>query len=180
MSSGALPKLPVSSSLVAVVPRTIIRSPRPQPGKSVFSGPKRVLQHYPPQHRTFVDIEVPSSLAPFVRVSDVHASWCGPVVRVAISKRNSAVTDALTRMEGVLRKPAVIAAIVATISIATMLLVNHTNLIVDRRPPHTPPGTTFNAVNDAGAEIAPSQPESPIKLPSVGPTPVDHPPVRTK
>jgi hypothetical protein len=26
-------------------PRTIIRSPRPQPGKFVFSDPKRVLQH---------------------------------------------------------------------------------------------------------------------------------------
>jgi hypothetical protein len=45
MSSGALPKLPVGSSLVAVVPRTIIRSPRPQPGKFVSSDPKRVLQH---------------------------------------------------------------------------------------------------------------------------------------
>jgi hypothetical protein len=83
-------------------------------------------------------------------------------------------------MEGVLRKPAVIAAIVAIISIATMLLVNHTNLIVDRRPPLTPPGTTFNAVNDAGAEITPSQPaESPIKLASLVPTPVDQPPIRT-
>src|ERR1700730_307472 len=45
-SSSALPKLPASSSLVAVVPRTIVRSPRPQPGKFVFSDPKRVLQHY--------------------------------------------------------------------------------------------------------------------------------------
>jgi hypothetical protein len=60
--------------------------------------------------------------------------------------------QALTGMEGVLRKPAVIAAIVATISIATMFLVNHTNLIVDRRPPLTPPGTTFNAVNGAGSQ----------------------------
>jgi hypothetical protein len=82
-------------------------------------------------------------------------------------------------MEGILRKPAVIAAIVATVSIATMLVVNHTNLIVDRRPPQTPPGTTFNTVNDAGAEITPTQPESPIKLPSLVPTPVDHPPART-
>jgi hypothetical protein len=82
-------------------------------------------------------------------------------------------------MEGVLRKPAVIAAIVATVSIAIMLLVNHTNLIVDKRPPQTPPGTTFNTVNDAGAEITPTQPESPIKLPSRVPTPVDQPPIRT-
>src|SRR5258708_12777909 len=36
VSSSALPKLPVSSSLVAVVPHTIIRSPRPQPGKFVL------------------------------------------------------------------------------------------------------------------------------------------------
>jgi hypothetical protein len=81
-------------------------------------------------------------------------------------------------MESVLRKPLVIAAIVAIISIATMLVVDHTNLVVDRRPPYTPPGTTFNAVNNAGAEITPSQPESPIKLPSSGPTPVDHPSIR--
>src|SRR5271156_5120425 len=46
MFSSALPKLPVGSSLVAVVPRTIFRSPRPQPGKFVFNDPKRVLQHY--------------------------------------------------------------------------------------------------------------------------------------
>ena len=63
-------------------------------------------------------------------------------------------------MESALRKPAVIAAIVATISLATMLVVDHTNLIVDRRPLKTPPGTTFNAVNDAGA--APAVPEKPV------------------
>jgi hypothetical protein len=96
-----------------------------------------------------------------------------------LRKRNSALIKALTGMEGVLRKPAVIAAIVAILSIAAMLVVNHTNLIVDRRPPQTPPGTTFNAVNDAGAEIAPSQSESPIKLPSLVPVPVGHPPGRT-
>jgi hypothetical protein len=49
VSSSALPNLPVSSSLVAVVPRTIIRSPRSQPGKFVSSDPERVLQHYPLQ-----------------------------------------------------------------------------------------------------------------------------------
>jgi hypothetical protein len=95
------------------------------------------------------------------------------------SMRNSALAEALTRMRSALRKPAVIAAIVATVSIALMLLLDHTNLIVDRRAPPTPPGTTFNAVNDAGAVIAPSQPESPIKPPSPGPKPVDQPPVRT-
>jgi hypothetical protein len=52
VSSGALPKLSVSSSLVAVVKRTIIRSPRPQPGKFVLSDPKRLLQHY----RHFSDV----------------------------------------------------------------------------------------------------------------------------
>jgi hypothetical protein len=81
-------------------------------------------------------------------------------------------------MESVLRKPVVIASIVAIISIATMLVVDHTNLIVDRRAPKTRPGTTFNAVNNAGAEITPSQPESPIELPSGGPKLVDHPPIR--
>jgi hypothetical protein len=64
-------------------------------------------------------------------------------------------------------------------SIATLLVVNHTNLIVDKRPPKTPPGTTFNAANDAGAQMTPSQPESPIKLLSVGPKPADHPPIRS-
>jgi hypothetical protein len=81
-------------------------------------------------------------------------------------------------MESVLRKPVVIAAIVAIVSIAAMLVVDHTNLIVERRPPPTPPGTTFNAVNNAGVEITPSQPESPIKLPPAGPKPADHPSVR--
>jgi hypothetical protein len=94
--------------------------------------------------------------------------------------RNSALAEALTGMEGALRKPAVIAVIVAVISIAVMLVVDHTNLIVDRRPPPTPPGTTFNTVNDAGAKVTPTQPESPIKLPSMGPTPVDHPPDRAR
>src|SRR6202171_3993469 len=46
VSSSALPKLPVSSSPVAAVPHTIIRSPRLQLRKFVFSDPKRVLQHY--------------------------------------------------------------------------------------------------------------------------------------
>jgi hypothetical protein len=86
---------------------------------------------------------------------------------------------ALSGVEGLLRKPAIIAAIIATISLLTMILINHTSLIVDRRPPLSPPGTTFNAVNDAGADVTPTQPESPIKLPSLVPTPVDHPPVRT-
>jgi hypothetical protein len=42
VSSTAIPRLPVSSSLVAMVPRTNIRSPRLRSGKIVFSDPKRV------------------------------------------------------------------------------------------------------------------------------------------
>jgi len=75
-------------------------------------------------------------------------------------------------MEFAFRKPAIIAAIIAVVSIATLLVVNHTNLIVDRRPPQSPPGTTFKAANEAGAVATPSQPESPIRPIPPGPTPV--------
>jgi hypothetical protein len=96
----------------------------------------------------------------------------------AVSMRNSALTAALTIMENILRKPVVIAAIVATIGVATIILVNLTYLIVDPRPPQSPIGTTFNAVNEAGAEISPTPAESKIKLPSMGPTPVTPPSAR--
>ena len=72
----------------------------------------------------------------------------------------------------VLRKPVVIAAIVAAVSIAAMFVVDHTNLIVDRRPAKTPPGTTFNAANEAGATVSPTTPESAIKPKPPGPEPV--------
>ena len=75
-------------------------------------------------------------------------------------------------MDTALRKPAIIAMIVAVGSIATLLVVNHTNLIVDRRPPPTPPGTTFNTVNGAGGTITPTLPESSIKPTPPGPAPV--------
>jgi hypothetical protein len=75
-------------------------------------------------------------------------------------------------MEIVARKPVIIAAIVAAVSIATLLVVNHTNLIVDRRPPQTPPGTTFNTVNSAGGVVTPTMPESSIKPTPPGPAPV--------
>jgi hypothetical protein len=75
-------------------------------------------------------------------------------------------------MDTALRKPAIIAMVVAVVSIAALLVVNHTNLIVDRRPPPTPPGTTFNTVNDAGGTITPTLPESPIKPTPPGPAPV--------
>jgi hypothetical protein len=82
-------------------------------------------------------------------------------------------------MESVLRKPAIIAVIVAAVSIVTMLVVNHTNLVVDRRPPQTPPGTTFNTVNDAGGTVTPTMPESSIKPTPPGPAPVQ-PAIPTK
>ena len=75
-------------------------------------------------------------------------------------------------MTDVLRKPVIIAAIVAALSIATLLVVNHTTLIVDLRPPQTPPGTTFHATKDAGAEVAPTMPEAAIKPTPPGPKPV--------
>ena len=76
-------------------------------------------------------------------------------------------------METALRKPVVIAVIIAAVSIATMLVVNHTNLIIDRRAPQTPPGTTFNTASDAGATVAPTLPDSPIKPTPPGPAPVE-------
>jgi hypothetical protein len=48
VSSNAIPRLPVSLSLVLLVPRTNIRSPRLRSGKIAFSDPKRVLQHHLP------------------------------------------------------------------------------------------------------------------------------------
>jgi hypothetical protein len=75
-------------------------------------------------------------------------------------------------MEIILRKPVIIAIAVAAISIATLLVVNHTNLIIDWRPPPTPPGTTFNAANGVGATVNPTSPESPIKPTPPGPVPV--------
>lgn len=80
--------------------------------------------------------------------------------------------ETLIRKKSVVRKPVIIAAIVATVSIATLLLVNHTYLIVDKRPPQSPPGTTFNTVNSAGAAVTPTEPEAPIKPKPPGPTPV--------
>jgi hypothetical protein len=75
-------------------------------------------------------------------------------------------------METSLRKPVIVAAVIATVSIAALLLVNHTTLIVDRRPPQTPPGTTFNTANGAGATVAPTMPDSSIKPTPAGPEPI--------
>jgi hypothetical protein len=79
MSSSALPKLPVGSSLVAVVPRTIIRSPRPQPGKIVVSDPKRVLQHYLPQTDSCTAAMVASFDLVELRDFSDHGKACGPI-----------------------------------------------------------------------------------------------------
>jgi hypothetical protein len=90
----------------------------------------------------------------------------------AAKRRNPPRLLLLTGMATALRKPAIIAIIVAAVSIAGLLVVNHTNLIVDWRPPPTPPGTTFNAANGTGATVTPTQPESPLKPTPPGPTPV--------
>jgi hypothetical protein len=60
-------------------------------------------------------------------------------------------------MAHIFQRPVIIAAIIAALSIITMALVNHTDLIVNHRPPLTPPGTTFNTVDDAGGQMAPTQ-----------------------
>lgn len=73
-------------------------------------------------------------------------------------------------MHAPLRKPVVIVTLVAVISAAVLIVVNHTDLLAKRQPT-APPGTTFNTVQDAGAEVAPTQPESPIKPPQPGPEP---------
>jgi hypothetical protein len=85
-------------------------------------------------------------------------------------------------MQNILAKPVVIAAIIAAIGVATMavVLLNRTYQFVDRRPPQSPPGTTFNVVNDAGAQISPTTPESKIKLPPMGPPPIEPPSGRTQ
>jgi len=61
------------------------------------------------------------------------------------------------------------------ISAAALIIVNHTNLIIDKRPPLTPPGTTFHAVKDAGAEMTPTRPGSPGKVSPAGPEPLTPP-----
>jgi len=82
-------------------------------------------------------------------------------------------------MADLLRKPVVLAAIIAVLSIATLLLVNHTALVVDLRPRQTPPGTTFHAAKDAGADVAPTLPEPAIQPTPPGPKPV-RPAIPTK
>jgi hypothetical protein len=66
----------------------------------------------------------------------------------------------------------IVAAIVAVLSIITMGVINHTDLVVDHRPPLSPPGTTFNTVNDAGGQMVPTQPPSPLEPPRVDPAPL--------
>jgi hypothetical protein len=75
-------------------------------------------------------------------------------------------------MARIFQQPVIIAAIVAALSIITMGVINHTDLVVDHRPPLTPPGTTFNTVKDAGAQMAPTQPPSPLEPQRVDPAPL--------
>ena len=85
---------------------------------------------------------------------------------------NSAFCRALSGMAHIFQRPVIIASIVAVFSIITMGIVNHTNLVVDHRPPLTPPGTTFHTVKDAGAEMSPTQPVSPLEPPRSDPAPL--------
>lgn len=75
-------------------------------------------------------------------------------------------------MARIFQQPVIIAAIIAALSIITMGVVNHTDLVVDHRPPLTPPGTTFNTVKDAGGQMAPTQPPSSLEPPRIDPAPV--------
>jgi hypothetical protein len=75
-------------------------------------------------------------------------------------------------MARIFQQPVILAAIVAALSIITMGVINHTDLVVDHLPPPTPPGTTFNTVNDAGGQVAPTQPPSPLEPPRVDPAPL--------
>ena len=74
-------------------------------------------------------------------------------------------------MPRILQQPVTIAAIVAVLSIITMDVINHTDLVVDHQPPLTPPGRTFHTVKDAGAQMAPTQPPSPLEPPRADPAP---------
>jgi hypothetical protein len=78
-------------------------------------------------------------------------------------------------MASIFQRPVVIAAIVAALSIITIIVVDHTDFVVEQRPRTTPPGTTFNTVNDAGGQLAPTQPASPLEPPRVGPATVPAP-----
>jgi hypothetical protein len=75
-------------------------------------------------------------------------------------------------MARIFQRPVIIAAIIAALSIITMGLINHTDLIVNHRPPLTPPGTTFNTVNDAGGQVAPTLPPSRLEPPRADPAPL--------
>ncbi len=73
-------------------------------------------------------------------------------------------------MNSLLRKPVTIVAIIAAVSTVTLFVANHTSLLPNRLPT-APPGTTFNTVQDAGAEVVPSHVELPIKPEQAGPAP---------
>ena len=113
---------------------------------------------------------VPSQIA-FLRIQGLagQLGQISPVPRgrESLSRWNAARTGPLFRMMMSFRKPVVIAAAVAVISAAVIIIINHTDLFIDRRPPLTPPGTTFHTVKEAGAEMTPTQPEWSRFLPPV-------------
>jgi len=73
-------------------------------------------------------------------------------------------------MASLLQKPVTIVAVIAALSTGTLFVANHSNLLPNRLP-KAPPGTTFHAAQDAGAEVMPSHVESPIKPKQAGPAP---------
>ncbi|MBS0530972.1 MAG: hypothetical protein JSS22_16500 [Proteobacteria bacterium] len=73
-------------------------------------------------------------------------------------------------MGSILLKPVTIVAIIAVVSSGILFVANHTTLLPNRLP-KAPPGTTFHAAQDAGAEVTPSHVESPIKPKPAGPAP---------
>ena len=74
----------------------------------------------------------------------------------------------------ILRKPVTIVAVIAILSSITLFVANHTGLLPNRLPV-APPGTTFHAAQDAGAEVMPSHVDSPIKPKQAGPSPASPP-----
>ena len=93
-----------------------------------------------------------------------NSVWPGAFTSMAKLRTMTGKTESFPR-------PMIVAAIVAVLSIVTMGIVNHTDLVVNHQPPLTPPGTTFHAVKDSGAQISPTVPPSPLDPPRIGQLP---------
>jgi hypothetical protein len=81
---------------------------------------------------------------------------------------NANIPGALTGMTRIFQRPVIIAlmvAVLSTIALGIHLVLSH------RTSKSSPPGTTFNTVRDAGAQMAPTQPLSPLEPPRVDPAP---------